>query len=365
MNRMVVYLIWSGSLLLASLQPLFAGEFLVFRRDRTFAVSDNGFHYYYQEGDAFPDTWPTNWVAPVDYYDGSWYVRVALKTTPQSLPVTYQTCIWMHDADGVSSTTDELESCSQVMVEMDAPFVHAISTGPIRNWWHKNEGANAVDLSRPDDFKRLGLVLRTAAGCYVSPYNVEPNCWDQRADYLPMTFHLTIVAVSEGGVFSGWNRYVTVDPSRAPATFTVYPVDVTVAAGDPATLSVQASGTPALTYQWQVCTGGSQFTNIRNSNAPSYTIPSAQGAMSGYRFRCIVSNGYGTETSAPVTLTVSGVSTAARGLAAPGRARGGVRSLGDVFGIDGRRVRGLSSGPGIRLYYFGGMCEPAAALTAE
>ncbi len=206
---MKLNLIISGlaALVLSSI-ALDAGEFLVFQGERTFAEADRGFHYYFREGDAMPKGWPADWREPVDYWDGVWYLRVELKDTPEGLPVTLQPCIWMHDESGNSSIAEELESCGGPYLAMDAPGVYTVETRPMQSWWHKNRGGNAIDISRPHHFKRVGLVLRTDEGCYVTPYNVTPNCWEQREAYLPMTFHLAIVAVAEGTEFSGWDSFI-------------------------------------------------------------------------------------------------------------------------------------------------------------
>lgn len=199
---LTLLLIWFNSF-----SPLSAAEFLVFQGERTFSEADKGFHYYYRNNQEFPSTWPENWREPDDYWEGNLYIRIELKTTPENLPITLQACIWMHDADGTSTTTDELESCSQQRTAMSNPGVYEIRSTRISEWWHKNQGANAIDLARPRDFKRMGLVLRTDTGCYITPYNVTPNCWDDREQYLPMEFRLTIVAVSAGSTFSGWENY--------------------------------------------------------------------------------------------------------------------------------------------------------------
>lgn len=189
--------------------PPVATEFLVFQGDRTFTEADGGFHYYFREGQPLPDSWPKDWTSPIDYRKGKWHVRVELKSTPKDLPITFQTCIWMHDADGESDHVDELESCGRPHMEMSSPGVYTAHTLPMDAWWHKNSGKNAIDITRPDRFKRLGLVLRTADGCYITPYaKLTPNCWEQRADYLPIEFHVTIV-VSKGATFSGWKNYAS------------------------------------------------------------------------------------------------------------------------------------------------------------
>jgi hypothetical protein len=115
----------------------------------------------------------------------------------------------MHDASGSSSIADELESCGQPYVKIAGQGVYTLQTKPMCNWWHKNRGKNAIDISRPHHYKRLGLVMRTATGCYLSPYKqLSPNCWELRSDYLPVELHVTIVVVAPGATFSGWQNYV-------------------------------------------------------------------------------------------------------------------------------------------------------------
>jgi hypothetical protein len=183
------------------------GEFLVFSGTRTFTVSDKGFHYYFHSRSSQPlDTWPKDWTKPDEYWQGVWWVRVKLINSPKGKEFTLQPCIWMHDTDGKSTTEDELESCGD-RLNLERPGVYEITTKPLANWWHKAKGEQKVDISRPHHFKRLGLVLRKVPNGYISPYNITPNNWKERDDYLPFDFHLTIVAVAYGATFSGWENY--------------------------------------------------------------------------------------------------------------------------------------------------------------
>ena len=81
---------------------------------------------------------------------------------------------------------------------------------------------------------------------------------------------------------------------------TTHPSDQTVTQGQPATFNVSASGTAPLNYQWQRNT-----VNISGANSPSFTIPATALADNGAKFRCVVSNGFGTATSNEATLTVN------------------------------------------------------------
>jgi hypothetical protein len=78
------------------------------------------------------------------------------------------------------------------------------------------------------------------------------------------------------------------------------PESRTVAAGASVTFSVLAAGSPPLSYRWQ-----RDGVNIAGATGDSYTI-SARAVDSGALFRVVVSNAFGSVTSAAVTLTVTG-----------------------------------------------------------
>jgi glucose/arabinose dehydrogenase len=85
-----------------------------------------------------------------------------------------------------------------------------------------------------------------------------------------------------------------------PPSITTQPTDQTVTQGQPATFTVAASGTTTLTYQWQ-----RNQVNISGATSPSYSIPSTVAADNGAKFRCLVTNNFGTATSNEATLTVN------------------------------------------------------------
>jgi hypothetical protein len=87
--------------------------------------------------------------------------------------------------------------------------------------------------------------------------------------------------------------------NSAPA-ITVQPSNATVAIGQTATFSVQATGSGTLTYQWQ-----KSNTAISGATSSSYTTAPTTAADSGSQFTVIVSNSIGSVTSNPATLTVS------------------------------------------------------------
>lgn len=92
-------------------------------------------------------------------------------------------------------------------------------------------------------------------------------------------------------------------PGSAPALVTG-PTGLTRAVGETASFSVTATGTAPLAYQWQ-----KNRANLTGASSASYSIGSVQQADGGV-YRCIVSNSYGSATSAEATLTVSAAPTA-------------------------------------------------------
>ncbi|MDX2148778.1 MAG: M12 family metallo-peptidase [Planctomycetota bacterium] len=88
-------------------------------------------------------------------------------------------------------------------------------------------------------------------------------------------------------------------PVRQAPTIGTQPQNQTVDAGDPATFSVVAGGSPTLSYQWQKNT-----VDILGATASSYSIASAQESDEG-QYRVIVTNPCGIATSFAATLTVN------------------------------------------------------------
>lgn len=87
--------------------------------------------------------------------------------------------------------------------------------------------------------------------------------------------------------------------SPVPASITTHPRDQTVMQGQQVTFQVTAGGSPPLTYQWQ-----RNMVDIPGANGSTYVISAAHLADNGAKFRCVVSNAFGTANSNEATLTV-------------------------------------------------------------
>ncbi len=119
---------------------------------------------------------------------------------------------------------------------------------------------------------------------------------------------LRIMLDSDGFSGSVCNlNYITITSgggSFSSPSITSQPVNQSVVVGQAATFNVGATGTAPLSYQWQ-----KNNANVATATSASYTTPVATTSDNGSTFRCIVSNGVGSATSNPATLSVTTSST--------------------------------------------------------
>jgi hypothetical protein len=107
--------------------------------------------------------------------------------------------------------------------------------------------------------------------------------------------------ISEIGSQSVCNMTIWSAPaSTISPAITTQPARQTVTAGQPATFSVVATGTPPLSYQWM-----KSGAPIAGATSSSYTTPVTTTADSGSLFSITVSNSAGSMTSNAATLTVN------------------------------------------------------------
>ena len=93
--------------------------------------------------------------------------------------------------------------------------------------------------------------------------------------------------------------YEVVYTGSAAPVITENPESQLRSVGSTATFSVAASGDAPLAYQWQ-----KNNSNIGGATSSSYTTPALALGDSGNQYRCVVSNGSGSATSAQAVLTV-------------------------------------------------------------
>ena len=154
-------------------------------------------------------------------------------------------------------------------------------------------------------------------------YTMDPNQINVTSPY---AFHT--IKIFASNLPQGFNIYLTVGPDRnlyyisrgnqslgeIPAVYQIrypaslaptigtQPADQLVGQGWPATFSVDASGVPTLHYRWQ----RNDIDISGAADSPSYTLQSPQVATdNGAKFRCVVSNSYGSTTTREALLSVT------------------------------------------------------------
>jgi hypothetical protein len=101
---------------------------------------------------------------------------------------------------------------------------------------------------------------------------------------------------------------LTVTTTPVAPSITSQPTNQTVTAGQSATFTASASGSPSPTVQWQVSAdGGKTFTNITGATNTTLTLNNVTTAMSGYEYEAVFTNTIGSATTRAATLTVNSV----------------------------------------------------------
>ncbi len=93
----------------------------------------------------------------------------------------------------------------------------------------------------------------------------------------------------------------------APPAITINPSSISVNAGQSASFTAGATGSPTPTLVWQVSTnGGTTYTTIAGATSSTYSIITAS-AQSGYLYRAVFTNAGGTATTTAAKLLVDSI----------------------------------------------------------
>ena len=112
----------------------------------------------------------------------------------------------------------------------------------------------------------------------------------------------TVVVANSAGTATSNQATLTVTLTPVAPAIGTQPAAQTVATGQTASFSVEATGTQPLAYQWK-----KNGTDIPGATASNHTTPATAIGDNGAVFTVVVSNSAGTVTSSPVTLTVAAV----------------------------------------------------------
>ncbi len=138
------------------------------------------------------------------------------------------------------------------------------------------------------------MALLTGSPAIAAGSSVNAPAHDQRGEPRP----------TSGAIDIGAYEVTTGSTGTAP-TITGQPSNVTVTAGQNASFTASASGSPTPTVQWQVSSdGGKTFTNISGATSTTLTLKSVTADMNGNEYQAVFNNSVGSITTTAATLSV-------------------------------------------------------------
>ena len=117
-------------------------------------------------------------------------------------------------------------------------------------------------------------------------------------------FEFAAVFSNAGGSVTSSPATLTVTPLPAGPAVIANPTSTSVAAGQTASFSASASGSPTPTVQWEESTNGATWSPISGATTAVYSFVTAY-PENGYRFEAVFTNAIGTATTSAATLTVT------------------------------------------------------------
>jgi len=167
-----------------------------------------------------------------------------------------------------------------VTVGQAASFsVTAFGTAPLSYQWQKNGTA----------------ISGATSSSYTTPVETTLDTGAQ----------FTVVVSNSAGSATSNVATLTVNPAPVAPSITTQPTRQTITAGQTATFTAAATGSPTPTVQWQVSTdGGVTFSNVSGATSTTLSFTTAL-SQSGNQYRAVFTNSAGTATTTAATLTVN------------------------------------------------------------
>ncbi|MBD5778993.1 carbohydrate binding domain-containing protein [Pelagicoccus sp. NFK12] len=141
-----------------------------------------------------------DWETPINYAEGTFHIRIEIRSQPVPQSMKLQFCIWQ-EKDG---NKFELETCTKQQLIVGSEGATLIHSQAIADMWKK--GGKPIEWHRARH--RVGVAIKTQDGTPVSDYQGwNWNGEDPKAWY-PLDFRYTVVVVSKDSEFSGWENYL-------------------------------------------------------------------------------------------------------------------------------------------------------------
>ncbi len=179
--------------------PGYGAEFVILNDTIEYPnnTDNNGFYFFY-----YNPSMPANWTSPVDYVHGEVYTRYEIISQASSEPVGLQFGIWQK----LPPETENLYENMEFVRILSGPGSYVASHSSPADWWKYNGG---VDFTKMDLVWHFGINPYKVVPTQLQIRQENPTVWNERFIYwFPMKVRVTVVAVSAGSQFSGWDDYL-------------------------------------------------------------------------------------------------------------------------------------------------------------
>jgi hypothetical protein len=202
-------------------------------------------------------------------------------------------------ADGTSTTTSATWSFTTASAGESAPVV---TTQPVNQTVNPNQTATFAAAASGNPTPTVQWQVSSDNG----------STWSDIPGATSPTYSLTAQAGDSGkqfkAIFTNSGGSVATNAAtltvNTPPIVTTQPSSLTVVAGQTASFTAAASGTPAPTVQWEVSSNnGSTWNNISGATSPNYSFTTSS-ADNGKQFKAIFTNAAGSATTNAAILTV-------------------------------------------------------------
>src|SRR5580704_16637381 len=210
--------------------------------------------------------------------------------------------LWLTGCNGVVNTTTTSKGSNSGSGAATAP---AITTQPASQTVGVGQAATFVVVANGStplsyQWQKNGVSISGAtSSSYTTPAAASA---DNAARFTVVVSNSVGTATSNAAILT----VTSAQQGNGAPQITMQPASQTVTAGQSATFTVAATGSPTLAYQWQ-----KNSVNIAGATSAVYSTPVTATSDSGEMFDVVVSNSIGSVTSVSASLTVNAASTGA------------------------------------------------------
>jgi hypothetical protein len=219
-----ICLLVATGLVVFSTLPVKGGELIIINDTLIWSMNeDTTPHGYNWSNGPIPNT-PTNWVSPDNYYDGEIYTRYEIISEATSEPCALQFGIWQWWPPNPPEWPDihhgEMMETQRVMNGPGSIVENHMSPSDM---WTLREG---VSFYKMDEIHLWGIMIwslkpNLTPDLVIAGHNMNvagreaeaDALWADRGKWFPIKVRVTVIAVSAGSTFSGWENYIGIKPA--------------------------------------------------------------------------------------------------------------------------------------------------------